>query len=189
MLRLRDVRDSSLARVHGTTSSSGRAGRNSALPAVLPQHAIVGGWDGTVIAAVEGGLVAATLDVFAACLINQRSVAFVLHSIAGGLLAARSFEGGMPSAFLGLALQELMGILIAMIYGFGGRVMPRLRKHWVLCGIAYGVVVFFVMNYVVVPLSAWHRLPQFSVSRFFGNLAAMLLFGLIVAFFAQGRSK
>jgi hypothetical protein len=43
-------------------------------------------------------------------------------------------------------------------------------------------VVFVVMNYVVMPLSAWHRLNHFSPEKFALNLAAMLMFGLIVAF-------
>jgi hypothetical protein len=47
-------------------------------------------------ALLTGGLLAATLDIGAACLINGRSVTFILHSIAGGLLAERAFSGGTP---------------------------------------------------------------------------------------------
>jgi hypothetical protein len=36
-----------------------------------------------------------------------------------------------------------------------------------------------------VPASAWARWPHFAVERFAENMLAMLLFGLIVAFFAQ----
>jgi len=44
------------------------------------------------------------------------------------------------------------------------------------------------MNYVVVPLSAWARWPHFTPHTFAANMAAMLLFGLIVAFFARTSS-
>jgi hypothetical protein len=139
-------------------------------------------------AALAGGLVAATIDIGSACLINQRSIPFILHAIAGGLLAERSFSGGAATAALGFVLQELMGILIAAIYVYASRRLPALRQRWFVFGIAYGVVIFTVMNYIVVPLSAWHHFPQFAATKFVANLGAMLLFGLIVAGFAGRMS-
>jgi xanthine/uracil permease len=84
-----------------------------------------------------------------------------------------------------LVLQELMGILIAAVFVTATYYLPALRRRWVLAGLAYGVVIFFVMNYVVVPLSAWRRMPHFTPVKFAANLLAMLLFGLIVAYFAR----
>jgi hypothetical protein len=52
-------------------------------------------------------------------------------------------------------------------------------------GVIYGAVIFVVMNYVVLPLSAWRVMPRFSLLSFAGNLAAMFLFGLIIAFCAR----
>ena len=43
-------------------------------------------------------------------------------------------------------------------------------------------IVFVVMNYVVVPLSAWNRVAHFTPMSFVWNLLAMLVFGLIVAY-------
>jgi hypothetical protein len=135
-------------------------------------------------AAWLGGVVAATIDIGAACLINGRPVVYVLHTIAGGLLAERAFPGGAATALLGLGLQELMGILISAVYVLAVRRYPALLRHWFAGGLAYGVLVFVVMNYAVVPLSAWHRFTHFaSIERFLGNLLAMLLFGVIVAYF------
>jgi hypothetical protein len=142
-----------------------------------------------VVSAVLGGIVAGTVDVGAACLINQRPISFILHSIAGGLLANRSFQGGAATAWLGLALQELMGILIAVIFVVAISLAPVLRRRWLLGGLAYGVVIFFVMNYVVVPLSAWHVIPHFTPAKFLANLLAMLLFGVIVAYFVRSTSN
>ena len=133
-----------------------------------------------------GGILAATIDLGAACLISGRSLQAILHTIAGGLLGEASFRGGAATALLGALLQELMGILIAAMYVSSARYWRALARRWLLGGLAYGVVVFVVMNYVVVPLSAWHRLPQFSPRPFWENLAAMLLFGVIVASFARG---
>jgi uncharacterized membrane protein YagU involved in acid resistance len=141
-----------------------------------------------VRAALLGGIVAGTIDLGAACIITGRSLPFILHAVAGGLLAQRSFSGGTPTAILGLVLQEAMGILIAAIYVIAAQSIPILNRRWVTLGLLYGVAIFFVMNYVVVPLSAWHRAPNFSFQQFAANLAAMLLFGLIVAFFSSRSS-
>jgi hypothetical protein len=43
-----------------------------------------------IVATLLGGLVAGTIDIGAACLINWRSVPFILHAIAGGLRIGRS---------------------------------------------------------------------------------------------------
>jgi hypothetical protein len=138
-----------------------------------------------LVATLWGGLVAATVDIGAACLISGRSVPFILHAIAGGLLAEQSFSGGTQTAVLGALLQEFMGLLIAGIYVGATFLLPILLRHWVRLGLAYGVVIFFVMNYVVVPLSAWRTFPHYSATHFAANLAAMLLFGCIVAYFAS----
>ena len=136
-----------------------------------------------------GGIVAGTIDIGAACLINGHGVTFILHTIAGGLLAKQSYSGGTPTALLGLALQELMGVLIAAIYAGAATLLPALRRHWLVGGLAYGVVIFFVMNYVVVPLSAWKHRPHFSAYTFAANMAAMVLFGLIVAWVVSRQSE
>ena len=56
-----------------------------------------------------------------------------------------------------------------------------------LAGLGYGVVIYVVMNYVVMPLSAVGRTPAFSVEGLIKNGLAMLLFGLIVAWFARAN--
>jgi hypothetical protein len=131
------------------------------------------------------GLIAGTIDIGAAALINAASVEVILKAIASGVLGKASFERGLQAATLGLFLQWGMSILIAAIYIVTARRIEVLRRRWVAAGLSYGVAIFFVMNYVVVPLSAIGRVPHFTAVRFMENLLAMLLFGLIVAFFAR----
>ena len=137
-----------------------------------------------------GGFIAGTIDIGAAALISGRGVVFILHVIAGGIAGKdAAFSGGTGTAVLGLLLQWAMSILIAAIYVLGTRTRPAISQMWVPSGVVYGAIVFFVMNYVVVPLSAYHRLPKFTIAGFAENMAAMLLFGLIVAFFARRRVR
>ncbi len=138
-------------------------------------------------AIVKGGLVAGTLDIGAAALINGVSPAFIVRFVAGGLLGKDALAGGVPVAVLGFALQLVMSLIIAAVYVGAARRLAWLWQHWIAAGLAYGVVVFFVMNYVVVPLSAWARWPRFTPASFGWNMLAMLVFGVIIAFFAQRR--
>jgi uncharacterized membrane protein YagU involved in acid resistance len=132
-----------------------------------------------------GGLVAGTVDIGAASLISGRDPLFILHVIAGGLIGKdAAFSGGAGTAVLGLLLQWAMSILIAAIYVFGTRTRPTIWRMWAPSGVAYGIIIFLVMNYVVVPLSAYRRAPHFTPAGFAENMAAMLLFGLIVSWFA-----
>lgn len=145
-------------------------------------------------ATVYAGLVAGTIDIGAACLINWLSPVVIFHAIASGLLGRASFHDGAASAVLGLFLQWGMALVIAGVYVTAARPVPALARRWVAGGLAYGAVIFAVMNYLVVPLSAAapphyftveHLLHRFAPGKFAENLLAMLLFALIVAFFAH----
>lgn len=132
-----------------------------------------------------GGFIAGTLDIGAASLISGFNPVFILKYVAGGLLGRASLAGGAENAVLGMLLQWGMSIVIAAIFVLALRRRIPSMQRWAAWGIAYGVVIFAVMNYVVVPLSAWSKIPHFSVFSFIANLAAMLLFGWIVAFAAR----
>jgi hypothetical protein len=135
-----------------------------------------------------GGLIAGTVDIGAAALINWVNIPRILQAIASGALGRASFEGGARSAVVGLGLQWAMSLVIAAIFVLAARALPGLRHGWALAGLAYGVVVFAVMNYVVMPLSAIGHIPRFTSLTLLENLLAMLLFGLIIAFCARERA-
>jgi uncharacterized membrane protein YagU involved in acid resistance len=143
----------------------------------------------TPIAILLGGLIAGTLDIGAAALINGRSPLVILLVIASGLLGKASFQGGLPAVVLGLALQWLMSLVIAAIYVLVSNRIPELKQHWIAGGLAYGIGIFVVMTYVVVPMSEIGRIPQFTTWTFGGNVLAMLGFGLLTALFAHSSTS
>jgi uncharacterized membrane protein YagU involved in acid resistance len=134
---------------------------------------------------LRGGLIAGTIDIGAACLINGLAPKIILQAIASGVLGKASFRTGLPAAALGLVLQWAMSVLIAAIYAVGTSRLPVVRRNWIGSGVAFGVVVFFVMNFVVVPLSAAGFSSKFSTAKFIENMLAMILYGLIIAFFGR----
>ena len=137
------------------------------------------------IAILLGGMIAGTVDVGAAVLMSGKDAVFILQFIASGLIGKASFQGGTGTAVLGLVLQWAMSLIIAAIYVLASLRLGWLRRAWIAAGLAYGVGVFAVMNYVVRPLSAIGGIPHFKALSFAENMAAMLLFGVIVAFFAR----
>ena len=109
-------------------------------------------------ASVCGGLVVGVLDLLDAFIFfglrsGARPMA-ILHSIAAGVLgrdAARA--GGWATATLGVALHFTIALIIATIYVAASRYHNVLRRRWIICGITYGVIAYFVMTDVVVPMS------------------------------------
>jgi hypothetical protein len=140
---------------------------------------------GAVRAILFGGLVAGTLDIGAACAINWLSPLVILHAIASGLLGKPSFQMGATSAVLGLLLQWFMSCLIAAVYVGATYLQPALLRRWAWSGCAYGFPIFFVMNYVVLPMSAVGHRASFTPPKAAGNLIAMIWFGFVVAYFAR----
>jgi hypothetical protein len=133
-----------------------------------------------------GGIIAGTIDIGAASLINSAKPTRILQVIASGLLGKSAFADNW-TVELGLVLQWAMSIIIASIFVIAAQWTPALKRHWAKAGLAYGLVIFFVMNYVVLPLSAIGHPPRFRVVHFIEDMVAMLLFGMIVAFFARQR--
>jgi uncharacterized membrane protein YagU involved in acid resistance len=128
-----------------------------------------------------GGLVAGLIDIGAATVINHVPTPVILQAIASGLLGKASFHGGAASAAAGFVLQLGMSLIIAAVYGVASARLPALVRRPITMGALYGVGVFIVMNFVVVPLSAAHMKPKITLAFIALNLAAMIVFGLIVA--------
>ena len=133
-----------------------------------------------------GGLVAGTIDIFVAAAINHLRVGVILQAIASGLLGRASFLEGEKSMAIGFVAQELMSLVIAAIYVLASIPLPLLRRRPLALGALFGLAIFLVMNFVVVPLSAaWPKHRPVHLEAVLLNLGAMILFGVIVAVSAR----
>ena len=122
---------------------------------------------------VSGGLLAGALDITTAFIVYGMFGAKpipILQGIAAGVLGPRASAGGYPTAALGLFFQFVIATGAAVVYYAMARAFPILLRHAVMAGIAYGPVVYFFMNRVVVPLSAARKYP-FSVKMMVIGLA------------------
>jgi hypothetical protein len=83
----------------------------------------------------------------------------VWQTVASGLLGPRAFERGWRSGIFGLALHFIISFIIATIYMFASHRLPFLLRHPLTAGALYGIAVYLVMNYIVLPLSRRAKRP------------------------------
>ncbi|PYJ22444.1 MAG: hypothetical protein DME99_05485 [Verrucomicrobia bacterium] len=105
-------------------------------------------------AILTAGLVVGVLDISSAFVIWwQRGVALQrgLQGIAAGLLGAKSYEGGMATASLGLALHFFVAFVVVTIFYLASRKIPFLMKQPFVSGVFYGIGVYTVMYWFVLP--------------------------------------
>lgn len=108
---------------------------------------------------LAGGLAAGALDITFACVFWALKADVparrIFQSVAAGLLGkANSLQGGAATAALGLALHFFIAVSMSVTYYLVARRWALLWQRPWLCGAAYGLLLYGVMNYLVVPLSA-----------------------------------
>ena len=143
--------------------------------------------------AALGGSVAGLLDaIYATVLwgvILGSNPAAVWQSVASGLLGKAAFSGGASTATLGLALHFFIAFVMALVYVRAARRLPVLTARPLWMGFLYGFVLYVVMNFVVVPLSA----IGFKAPTLVGVMRALpphiLLVGPVIAWIAARRAQ
>lgn len=108
------------------------------------------------------GLIAGAMDITAAFVTwAPRGIKpiTILQGIASGLLGQTSFAGGWSTAALGLACHFFIAFSAATVFYLASRKLKFMTRRAILAGILYGVAVYLVMYWVVLPLSEFHRRP------------------------------
>ena len=139
-------------------------------------------------AVLYGTLAVGTLDALDAVIffgLRGATPIRIFQSIAAGLLGRAAFSGGVPAAILGVALHYVIAFGIVLTYYLASRRFDLLRRRPVVCGILYGVLVYFVMNRVVIPLSATTAGPFVLPVFVNGILIHMFGVGLPAAWFTS----
>ncbi|RDS80623.1 hypothetical protein [Dyella psychrodurans] len=104
----------------------------------------------------------------------------LVQNIAAGLLGKRSFAGGAPTVVLGALLQYfMMSIMVGAYYAISTRMHVLRERPWQY-GLLYGVVLFVVMNFIVLPLSAAPKGPVVP-SWIVGSVVVHLIIGVSIA--------
>ena len=140
-----------------------------------------------------GGLVIGTLDLlFAWGFWVSKGATFVgiLQSIAAGWYGKASHSMGATSAWVGALSHYAIAIVFVAAYWLAAQRLPALLKRPVLLGAVYGLLLYVVMNFIVLPLSA-AGMPKFdNVPWVASSILAHMVFGMLsalVAVRASGR--
>jgi hypothetical protein len=137
------------------------------------------------------GLLCGVLDITAAFItwVPQGVPArVILQGIASGLLGMPAFRGGFATAALGLGLHFFIAIIAAAIFYAVSRKLPWLVRRPYVAGVLYGVTVYVVMYWIVLPLSRFHR-GLFSVAHtIVAVLTHIVCVGLPIALVIHHRS-
>lgn len=133
------------------------------------------------------GLVAGTLDITDNIVFNHLrgiTAKMIFQYIAAGLIGAdAAARAGYWSVALGVALHYFIALSWTVVLYLASRRFGWLLRRPVPSGLAYGALVYLVMNVVVLPLS---RVPQVHstmtpANRINGVLAVMVCIGLTAA--------
>ncbi len=134
----------------------------------------------TLAAILRAGATCGVMDITAALIVYGYlglGPIRLLEGIASGLIGPRAFDGGLETVLLGLCLHFLIAYSAASTYVVLSRWINFLLCHYYLSGVLYGVAVYFFMQDVVIPLSAYTRYP-FSFK--------MMLIGVVIHIFCVG---
>jgi hypothetical protein len=146
---------------------------------------------GALRAIVTAGLVVGVLDISSAFVIWwQRGVALQrgLQGIAAGLLGTKSHEGGMATAGLGLALHFFIAFVVVSIFYLASRKVPFLTNQPFVSGVFYGIGVYIVMYWIVLPaaFSTFRHRPSNELLELAIHIC---LIGLPTAFIVRRYSE
>lgn len=164
-----------------------RQANGTASPQTPPSRRV---WRG-IETVLWAGMTVGLLDALFAMALYRASAVAVFHSIASGLLGRSAYSGGLATAALGVLLHFFIATSWAAIYVAASLAMPALARHAVPFGMAYGVVVYLFMNYVVLPLSAVPFARPFRLHLLtdgiwlIGLAGHMVLIGLTIALFTR----
>ncbi len=81
----------------------------------------------------------------------------ICQAVASGFFGKASFDGGYATAAVGVVTQYVIILGMAAGYYLLTRISGWARRHWGVSAVGYGLCLYIVMNYVVVPLSAADR--------------------------------
>lgn len=146
-------------------------------------------------AILYGGLAVGVLDGMAAVILTVlygRSPSRMFQYIASGLIGGASFEGGLATVLLGVSLHFLIAFIWTTIYYGASLRLRALIRRALLCGTIYGVVVYFAMQIIVLPLSAIRKDPfSFAAPRQMlqGIIVHILCVGLPIALLARRSAE
>jgi hypothetical protein len=147
---------------------------------------------------ISAGLLAGLLDIVDAFVFFGARGAKLIRipqSIAAGLMGDAAYGGGWTTFAIGMGLHFAMAVVMAFVFYLIARTFTAVRHALTVSGLLYGLGIWGVMTYVVLPMSRFkgghnpHFPPEFGPQLYNALFAHMVLVGLVIALVMRGALK
>jgi len=101
----------------------------------------------------------------------------VLKYIASGVMGSSAFDGGPAIALLGLLLHYIIASLFTIFFFIMYRHTSFMQKHRIVSSLLYGLFIWSVMNFIVLPMSRVPVRAPFELSKV---LKSVIILGLVI---------
>lgn len=132
------------------------------------------------------GLFVGTLDILAALtkyyVTTGRNPLFIFRYIASGIMGNEAFSGGTGTILAGVVLHYCIALSFTLLFCFLYRNLRFCSRHKVLTGILYGIFIWAVMAFLVVPLSHTPKGPFNAFNAVKELLILICMIGLPLSF-------
>ena len=147
---------------------------------------------------VAGGLLAGLFDITDAFVfwgMRGAKPMRIGQSIAGGIMGEAAKNGGWGAFVVGMALHFAMAVAMAVVFYLIAKAIPVIAKHAIAFSVPYGIGLFLVMTYVVVPLSRAYVgkhtpfPPEMGIVLYNTLFCHIVLVGLTIGVFTKRALK
>lgn len=109
----------------------------------------------------------------------------ILRSVAAGWFGKASHDMGTISAVVGAVSHYAIIFCFVLVWWLAARLVPALSRRWLTFGALYGLALYALMNFVVLPLSAAGA-PGFDNRAWVvGSVVMHVAIGVLCAWFTR----
>ncbi len=142
---------------------------------------------------VKAGLIAGTLDIIAACtyytIRTGKNPDGVLKFVASGVFGKEAFSGGIRMSILGLIFHFCIAFAFTIFLFW---IFPKISfftNNKILSGILYGIFMWAVMQFLVVPLSNTPKSPLILSNAIIAAMILIICIGIPLTLIAAKTYK
>jgi hypothetical protein len=136
------------------------------------------------------GLLTGTLDAIAALAWNYKANAGIIFEfIASGVFGKAAYTGGSTMVLWGILFHYIIAYAFTIAFYLTYPFFYKIFRNKYLIGFEYGIICWFVMNIIVIPISKIGLKPFHVVPTIIGMMILIICIGLPVAIFADRRRK
>ena len=113
------------------------------------------------------------------------SLVDILHSIAAGWYGKASRDSGMIGAAVGAVSHYAIVLAFVLAYWLAAKSFTVLLRRWLFAGALYGLALYALMNFIVVPLSAAGAPDLGNRAWVAASIAMHVVIGVLCAWLAR----